>query len=71
MLRLALKRKEEEHKLRNVGSVKKLEKVRRENKGSHRDSRKEYNPGDTWIQPSVTTVRFLTNRLRGNKYVSA
>ena len=51
-----MKRKEEEHKLRNVGSVKKLEKVRRENKGSHRDSRKEYNPGDTWIQPSVTTV---------------
>ena len=66
-----MKRKEEEHKLRNVGSVKKLEKVRRENKGSHRDSRKESSPVDTWIQPSMTTVRFLTNRLRGNKYVSA
>ena len=62
-------RKEEEHKLRNVGCVKKLGKVRREKKGSHRDSRKEYSPVDTWIQPSVTTVRSLSNRWRGNKYV--
>ena len=66
-----MKRKEGEHKLRNVASVKKLEKVRRENKGSHRDSRKQYSPVDTWIQPSVTAVRFLTNGLRGNKYVLA